>query len=237
MLFQLSYKLLHISKLKLDFYCLVLLNCDFLAETCKCPEYLKVNWWKIPPYTNENALNPGGIFSHAVKMMLEMCGTCPNGHGKTKACYSPGCDQQSSRRRRAVDTFQQEGLQQVIDNINDDVDISFPIQGNKYLTHYGGEFSYISIVETSGSAYFTVRKTPSTSHVVLSAAFYSIPMLLLFFLLSVLAGFIIWILVSIIRDVFIQTEQNSINLTMCCFIHFRNVPPIQQVFLCPSRKD
>ena len=171
----------------------------FFSGTCKCPEYLKVNWWKIPPYTNGNELKgPGGIFSRAVEMMLEMCGTCPLGHGKTKACYSPGCGQQSSRRRRAVDTFQQESFQQVLDNIKDDVDISFPIQGNKYLTHYGGIFPYISVVETSGSAYFTVKKIPSTSHVILKATFYSIPMLLLFFLLSVLAGFVIWILVSIV---------------------------------------
>lgn len=157
-----------------------------------------MNWWGIPPYTYGNALDPGGIFSRAVEMMLDMCGTCKNGHGRTKACYHPGCDQQSSRRRRAVDTYQQETFQQVLNNIKDNVDISFPIQGNKYTTHYGGVFPYISVVETSGSMYFTVKNIPSTAHVLVNAAFDTIPLLILITLLSGLAGIIIWALVGAI---------------------------------------
>ncbi|XP_028401625.1 uncharacterized protein LOC114524674 [Dendronephthya gigantea] len=164
------------------------------ARTCNCPKYLKVNWWNIPPYTDGNQLDPGGIFSHAVKIMVDMCGECPNGHGRSKPCYKPGCDEHTSRRRREVDSYQQNSLQEVLNNIRDGVDISFPIQGNKYMTHYGGKFPYISVVETSGSVYFTVKKTPSTSHVLISAGFYSIPLLMLITILSVLAGIIIWVL-------------------------------------------
>ena len=155
-----------------------------------------MNWWSIPPYTDGNELDSGGIFSHAVKLMLDMCGECPNGHGRTKSCYKPGCDEHISRRRRAVETYQQNSLQEVLNNIRDDVDISFPIQGNKYMTHYGGKFPYISVVETSGSVYFTVKNIPSTSHVFVNAAFYSIPLLMLITILSILAGIIIWALVS-----------------------------------------
>ena len=155
-----------------------------------------MNWWNIPPYTDGNELDPGGIFSHTVNMLLDMCGTCPNGHGKTKPCYSPSCDQHSSRRRRAVDTYEQGSLQEALNNINDDVDISFPIQGNKYMTHYGGVYPYISVVETSGAVYFTVKIIPSTSHVIIKSAVYAIPLLMFITLLSVLAGIIIWLLVS-----------------------------------------
>jgi hypothetical protein len=157
-----------------------------------------VNWWNIPPYTDNNALEIGGIFPRTVQMLLDMCGTCPNGHGRTKACYRPGCDQQSSRRRRAVDRYQQDSFQQVLNNIKDDVDISFPIQGNKYMTQYGGTYPYISVVETPGSVYVTVQKTPSTAYVLVAAAFNTTPLLLLIAVLSILAGIIIWVLVSAI---------------------------------------
>ena len=155
-----------------------------------------MNWWNIPPYTNGDELKPGGIFSLPVEMMLEMCGVCSNGHGKTKACYRPGCDQHTSRRRREVETLEKDSFQEVLNNINNDVDISFPIQGNKYMTHYGGVFPYISVVETPGSVYFTVKNIPSTAHVLLNASVYSIPLLLLVFILSLLAGIVIWVLVS-----------------------------------------
>lgn len=170
----------------------------FLLETCKCPEYLKVNWWRIPPYTDGNALDPGGIFSRTVDMLVEMCGTCPMGHKKTKPCYEPSCDKRSSHRfRRSSDTYQQGSFQEVLNNINKDVDISFPIQGNKYMTHFGGVYPYISVVESSGSAYYTVKKIPRTSHVLIKAAINSLPLLLLITLLSVLAGIIIWCLVGV----------------------------------------
>lgn len=129
-------------------------------------------------------------------MMLDMCGTCENGHGRTKACYRPDCAKHSSRRRRSEDSYQQNSFQEVLNNIKIDTDISFPIQGNKYMTHYGGVFPYISVVETSGSVFFTVKKIPSTSHVLVRAAISSIPLLLFIFLLSIMAGIIIWVLVG-----------------------------------------
>lgn len=172
-----------------------------------------------------------------------MCGDCKNGHGKSKPCYRPGCNQPSSRRRRAIDSYHQESFQNFLNNINDDVDVSFPVQGNKYLTHHGGIQPYVSVVESTGSVYFTVKKTPSTAHVIVNAAVESIPLLLFILLLSILAGMIIWILVSTFIYLFLIFINQIIKCLCCtssiCLLMFlvRSVLQILTVFHCRSWKE
>lgn len=157
---------------------------------------MKANWWTIPPYTNQSNAGQGGIFFDVVTTMINsMCGTCKNGHGKTELCYSSNCNQ-GSRRRREVNTNEKTSFAGVLQNINSEVDISFPIQGNKYMTTYGGTYSYISIVETPGSCFFTVKVVPSTSEIFVNSAIKSIPFGIMIGLLSAAAGIVIWALVS-----------------------------------------
>ena len=123
-----------------------------------------------------------------------MCGICSNGHGKTELCYRPVCDQ-GKRIRRDVITNEQSSFQDVVNNINHEVDISFPIQGNQFRTTYGGIFPYVSVVETPGSAFFTVKVAPSTSEILIQLAIFCIPLFLLITMLSLTTGIIIWVLV------------------------------------------
>lgn len=170
--------------------------CVFL-ETCRCPKYLRANWWVFPPYTNiSNPASPSGIFFIVTRQVLdEMCGICRNGHGHTEFCYEEGCAKKR-RRRSTGNSYQKNSLQAVSTNIGDDVELSFPIQGNKYITTYAGVFPYISVVDAPGSAYFTVKSVPSTAEVVVNAAIACLPMVLLMTLLAWIAGIVIWILVS-----------------------------------------
>ena len=125
-----------------------------------------------------------------------MCGTCPNGHGQTEFCYEDGCESKRRRRRSTSNALQKNSLQAVSSSIGDNVEVSFPVQGNRYMTTYAGVFPYISVVDAPGSAYFTVKNVPSTAEVVVQASLACLPMVALMIFFAWMAGIIIWILVS-----------------------------------------
>ncbi|XP_028417432.1 uncharacterized protein LOC114541817 [Dendronephthya gigantea] len=166
------------------------------AETCRCPKYLRSNWWVLPPYTNmSNPDSPGGIFFMVAKQVLDdMCGVCENGHGKTEFCYEEGCDKKRRRRRSSGNSYQKNSLQSVSTDIGGNAEVSFPVQGNRFMTTYGGVFPYISVVDAPGAAYFTVKNVPSTATVVVQAAVACMPLVMLMIFFAWIAGIIIWIL-------------------------------------------
>jgi hypothetical protein len=132
----------------------------------------------------------------ARQVVDDMCGTCSNGHGQTEFCYEEGCDKKSRRRRSTSNRYQKNSLQSVSTSVGGNFEISFPVQGNKYMTTYAGVFPYISVVDAPGSAYFTVKNVPSTSEVVVYAALACLPLVLLMSFFAWIAGIIIWVLVS-----------------------------------------
>ena len=168
-----------------------------VAETCRCPKHLRSNWWVLPPYTNtSDSESPGGIFFMVAQQVLDqMCGTCSNGHGNTEFCYEEGCDKRR-RRRSSSNNYQKNGLQSVLTAVGQNAEISFPVQGNKFMTTYAGVFPYISVVDAPGSAYFTVKNVPSTAEVVVQASLACLPMVALMTCFAWIAGIIMWTLVS-----------------------------------------
>ena len=142
-----------------------------------------------------NPSDPGGIFFLITNKVLDhVCGTCENGHGRSTFCYTEDCDKRR-RRRSTENKFQKNSLQDLVSNINEKYEISFPVQGNRYMTTYAGVFPYISVVDAPGSAYFTVKNVPSTGEVVVNASLACMPMVVLMSMFAWLAGIIIWILV------------------------------------------
>ena len=131
----------------------------------------------------------------ANEVIDEMCGTCTNGHGRTEFCYEEGCDKKR-RRRSTSNSYQRNSLQAVSVNVGDSCEVSFPVQGNRYVTTYAGVFPYISVVDAPGSAYFTVKNVPSTAEVVVNASLACLPLVLLMIFFAWIAGIIIWVLVS-----------------------------------------
>ena len=134
------------------------------------------------------------------QILDEMCGTCLNGHGQTEFCHEEGCDKKRRRRRSTGNSYQKNSLQAVATNIDENVEVSFPVQGNRFMTTYGGVFPFISVVDAPGSAYFTVKNVPSTAEVVVTAALACLPMVLLMIMFSWIAGIVIWVLVSYVTN-------------------------------------
>ena len=131
----------------------------------------------------------------AKQVLDEMCGNCVNGHGESEFCYEDDCDKKR-RRRSTGNSYQKNSLQGVATNIDENVEVSFPVQGNRFMTTYAGVFPYISVVDAPGSAYFTVKNVPSTAEVVVNASIACLPMVLLMTMFAWMAGIVIWVLVS-----------------------------------------
>ena len=130
-----------------------------------------------------------GIFSHIVTdMIYTACGECP-AYGFTEINLASNGNGQRSGKESLVD---------VLGDIDEVPQISFPIYGNRYVTRFGGVHPYVNLVESPGLAFVAAKKAPgAAARNIVSAVFSCFPLLLLFACMAFLSGFIIWLLVSI----------------------------------------
>ena len=163
------------------------------AETCRCPKVLYSNYWSMPPYLalNEKNNKLEGIFSEIVTDMIHAaCGICP-GHretGHTKIDIVSNGKQKSSAKRK---------VSEVLKDIGDVPQISFPIYGNKYITRYIADYAYINLVESPGVAFIATRRRPGSAAMnMLNAVIKCVPMIVLSACMAYISGFLIWTLVS-----------------------------------------
>ena len=163
------------------------------SETCRCPEVLYTNYWSTPPYlmVNEEDKKLEGIFSGIVTDMIHSaCGICP-GHGETgdtKIDIVSNGKQKSSAKRNILE---------VLKDIGDVPQISFPIYGNKYITRYMADYAYINLVESPGVAFIATSRPPGSAAMnMINAVFKCVPMIVLSACMAYISGFVIWALVS-----------------------------------------
>ena len=163
------------------------------TETCRCPNVLYTNYWGMPPYLrlNEKDNKLEGIFSEIVKDMIHTaCGICP-GHrevGHTKIDIVSNGKQKSSAKRKVLE---------VLKDIGDVPQISFPIYGNKYITRYIADYAYINLVESPGVAFIATRRRPGSAAMnMINAVIECVPMIVLSACMAYISGFLIWTLVS-----------------------------------------
>ena len=163
------------------------------TETCRCPKVLYSNYWSMPPYLalNEKNNKLEGIFSEIVTDMIHAaCGICP-GHretGHTKIDIVSNGKQKSSAKRK---------VSEVLKDIGDVPQISFPIYGNKYITRYIADYAYINLVESPGVAFIATSRPPGSAAMnIINAAIKCVPMIVLSACMAYISGFLIWTLVS-----------------------------------------
>ena len=163
----------------------------YFKETCRCPKTLYTNYWSTPPYLKVNLKGNtlDGIFSHIVTdMIYTACGECP-AYGFTEINLTSNGNGQRSGKESLVD---------VLGDIDEVPQISFPIYGNKYVTRFGGVHPYVNLVESPGLAFVAAKRTPgAAARNIVSAVLSCFPLVLLSACMAFLSGFIIWLLVSI----------------------------------------
>jgi hypothetical protein len=134
------------------------------------------------------------------------CGECTNGHGKTTIVTTE--NGQGGQAFKA-------GISDVLNDIDDIPEISFPVYGNKYMTKYMGSFRYFHLVDSPGIAFITM--SDSLPSIVLYAVLDCLPLFLIASCLAFVAGCVIWTLVSInvcnlFQRFFVQYNLETIKL-------------------------
>lgn len=140
---------------------------------------------------NEEHNKLEGIFSEIViDMMHTACGICPGhgGTGHTKIDIVSNGKQKASAKRNILE---------VLEDIGDVPQISFPIYGNKYITRYIADYAYINLVESPGVAFIATSKPPGSAAMnMINAVIECVPMIVLSACMAYISEFIIWTLVS-----------------------------------------
>ena len=121
-------------------------------------------------------------------MVHAACGMCP-GHGDFTVIKIDTNGKGKSSAKKSV--------LEVLNDIDDVPQFSFPIYGNKYITRYMGSYAYINIVESPGVAFLAARPPPGSAAMnMISAVLDCIPMIVLSACMAYISGFVIWVLVS-----------------------------------------
>ncbi|CAH3191318.1 unnamed protein product, partial [Porites evermanni] len=161
-----------------------------LAETCRCPKILYTNFWATTPYLtfNKNDNKLEGIFSGIITDMVHTaCGICP-AHGDTIIDISNNGKSGLSAKKDVLE---------VLKDIDDVPEISFPIYRNKYITKYLGAYAYINIVESPGVAFLAASRPPGGAAMnMVMAVLQTVPLIVLSACMAFMSGFIVWFLDS-----------------------------------------
>ena len=185
------------DKKKMEFFFFFFSPFHSLLETCRCPKILYTNYWSASPYLRVNRQDKkfGGILSNIVIDMIQVaCDTCPE-YGRTIV--------KTDSNGKGKDAFKK-SLLGVLADIDNIPQISFPIYGNEYITRFMGSNVYINLVESPGLAFIAVKRMPGTAaRNMISAVLDCAPLVVLSGCMAFIAGFIIWVLVSTIRTVYL----------------------------------
>ena len=137
---------------------------------------------------NEKDKTLEGVLSSIVTDMVHTaCGYCPT-HGDTFIDMSANGKEESSAKKSVLD---------VLKDIDDVPQISFPIYGNKYIERYMAEYAYINLVESPGVAFIAAKRFPgkAADNMIMSLTD-CVPVLVMSAIMTYISGFIIWVLVS-----------------------------------------
>lgn len=158
-------------------------------ESCRCPPILYTNYWSTTPYLKVNKHNKmEGVFSGIVtKMIHTACGFCP-AYGDTKIDITT-----NGKGRPAA----KNGILEVLADIDDVPQITFPIYGNPYVTKYMGDKVYINLVQSPGIAFIATARLPGqAARNMITSVLETVPLIVLSACFAFISGFIVWVLVS-----------------------------------------
>ena len=121
-------------------------------------------------------------------MVHTACGVCP-AHGDTFIDMSTNGKGESSAKKSVVD---------VLKDIGDVPQISFPIYGNQYIERYMAEYAYINLVDSPGVAFIVAKRFPGkAADNMIIALNDCVPVLAMSAIMAYISGFILWVLVSL----------------------------------------
>ena len=151
---------------------------------------MTTNWFSIDPYITRRGRSLEGPFPFILDWAARTCCTpCINGHGPTSVDYEHDKGGFAAEKDNVS----------VVHRIDNEADMSFPMEGYKGQSAYG-IYRYVPLMESGGVALVGSLPTADerTSFVILVGTT-CFPMLLMSILMTLLAGSVIWALVSVAR--------------------------------------
>ena len=142
------------------------------------------NWWKIRPYidlTEDSKLT--GVFAGILPNMVSSC-----------------CQSCATHKTTTVKFLTESSVRDSLEDVRREIganDLSFPVYGASDQDIHGALYGYVPIIDSPGEAYVVNREPNETSTDLLVAVVFSCwPMVILSLVFSILAGFVIWLLVG-----------------------------------------
>ena len=157
------------------------------TETCRCPKVLYSNYRLYEPYVMKRGNMIDGIFSPVPNMIKWACGHCEQSTTSLNLANN-------GKGKRASKT----SVVSFLEDIDDLPQISFPVAGNNHIVTYRKDFAYIHFVDSPGLILVTILDPPGvSSQFLFSAVFACYPMFLISVCMMIVAGFVVWALVSL----------------------------------------
>ena len=125
------------------------------------------------------------ILEHAVE---HCCRDCKQANGKSASTIDFDSDGKGNLARKS-------GVDELIHSIDSDTDFNLPVNGYEGQTHYS-LYRYVKLAESPGVAFITVMDEDVKIVAVANVFFNCWSVLLLSAFMMVIAGVVMWILVS-----------------------------------------
>ncbi|XP_065064502.1 uncharacterized protein LOC135690773 [Rhopilema esculentum] len=156
-----------------------------IAETCKCPSNIFLNWYESRPYVTKFANNTvHGIFKQSIdRMVKKSCGTC-NGIAPFVNYYiGPNGESPEKNSGLAVKT-----------HIGDGYHITFPVFGRAEIRNFMDHHIFVLLVQSGGSAMIVsgVIDYAAKTLNALKSAKSTWPIVAISLLMSIIVGIMIW---------------------------------------------
>eukprot|EP00795_Rhopilema_esculentum_P007448 gene7449-13212_t len=157
---------------------------DTVAETCLCNKHLYATWYVKNPYVFVQAESVAGILPEFFPAMIStICGTCA-AYSKSIVHFDRTRNGQTSKRTSEKD---------LKERISDNANFHGPVSGKKYVTVFEGEYQYVNLIDGTVSAFVVVDPAKmSKSSKITASILQCWPILVVTFLMTVLAGILIW---------------------------------------------
>lgn len=168
---------------------------SYFVETCRCHKRITTNYRIFTPYVGlsdeslpTNASKMDGMLPYLLNdLALTCCKTCKL-HGKSYVDFNLNGKNQPAM---------QKSPREVKSQIDDYVDLSFPIYGWTWLKVYEGYYRYIPLVQSPGIAYIVIMDDSiGPAEKMFKSILELWSYLALTLLLAAVAGIIGWFLVS-----------------------------------------
>ena len=147
---------------------------------------MSTNWWKISPYIGlTGSTHLTGVFPTVLRQMVASCCQPCRAHNTT------------------LDFLTAESIKSSLESVRNGVgesDLSFPVYGSSEKESYGALYGYVPVISSPGEAFVVNREMDQTpSDILASVIFSSWPLAVLSLVFCILAGIVIWILVSCVE--------------------------------------